>query len=179
GPSGGRLDWEAEKRRILAALESDGQPCDRPQRVERAKIEDVLHTTERIIAEKDRRIAELTQRLAELGGDGPCDADRQTVIERLLDADALVQQERQRLAQLQEEWRDKLRQGEIDLSLQRAKLARERAELEERIRLAECAIAGGPVTSTPADRQKRSSHGRWLARLGLTEADRDDGKQDY
>ena len=94
-----------------------------------------------------------------------------------MDGDSAVQQERERLKELQEQWQEKLRQAEIDLSLQRAKLARDRAELDERIRLAESALAGGPVASGPADRQKRSAHGRWLARLGLTDADRDGGKQ--
>ncbi len=141
------------------------------------QIEDVLQSSERALAEKDRQIEELTRQLGQPAGDGPLEADRQAVIDRLLGGDGAVQQERERLKELQQEWQAKLRQAEIDLSLQRAKLARNRADLEERIRLAECALAGGPAGAGPADRQKRPAHGRWLARLGLTDADREGGKQ--
>ncbi|MCE5269289.1 MAG: hypothetical protein LLG00_15535 [Planctomycetaceae bacterium] len=174
---GGRLDWEAEKRRILAALESDFDPRDPQQQTERLRIEDVLQSTEQALADKDRQIADLKRQVAQLSG-GQSHAERQAAVERLLDSDAVIQEERKRLNGLEQQWQEKLRQAEIDLSLQRAKLARDRAELEERIRLAECALAGGPATTASGDRQKRGAPGRWLARLGLTEADRDDGNQD-
>jgi len=44
------LDWEAEKRRILDTLETDFDQSDHQQQVERLKIEDVLKTTEKVIA---------------------------------------------------------------------------------------------------------------------------------
>lgn len=171
---GAPLDWEAEKRRILAALEAGYDPRDPQQETERVRIEEVIETTEQALAEKDRQIEQLTKRLAELD-DHAANGHQQASDEQLLNADTLIQQERQRLKELQEQWQEKLRLAEIEVSLQRAKVARDRAELEERIRLAECAIVG-PV-GTPAERQKRP-RGRWLARLGLTEADRDDGTQD-
>jgi hypothetical protein len=176
---GGCLDWETEKRRVLASLESDFDRHDPQQQAERLRIEDVFQSTERALAEKDLQIEELKRKLRQTGGDDELEADRQAATERLLDGDCVVQQERERLRELQEQGREKLRAAEIDMSLQRAKLARDRAELEERIRLAECALVGGPVTPGSADRQKRSAHGRWLARLGLTAEDRDDGKQGW
>ncbi len=176
---GGRLDWEAEKRRVMAALESDFDRHEPQQQAERLRIEDVLQSTERALAEKDRQIEELTRRLGQPGGDDGVGADRQAEIGRLLDADSAVQQERERLKELQEQGREKLRQAEIDLSLQRAKFARDRAELDERIRLAESEPVGGPVAPGPADRQNHPAHGRWLARLGLTDEDRESGKQGY
>jgi hypothetical protein len=172
-PLGGHLDWEAEKRRVLAALESDFDPHDPEQQAQRLRIEDMLQSTERTIAAKDRQIDELKRQLSQPAGDGPPGAGGQAALDRLLDGDSLVQQERERLKQLQDECQQKLRQAEIDLSLQRGKLARDRADLEERIRLADCALAGGPVAPSPAERQKRPARGRWLDRLGLTEEDRE------
>jgi chromosome segregation ATPase len=166
---GGRLDWEAEKRRVLAALESDLDPNDPQQQAERLRIEKVLQTTEQALADKDRQIEELEHRLGDNARGRDADS---AAIEGVLDGDAVVQQERERLRELQEQWREKLSQAEIELSVQRAKLARDRAELDERLRFAEATLPQVPTASDPADRQKRSAPGRWLARLGLTEDDR-------
>ncbi|MHC4181588.1 MAG: hypothetical protein ACYSWU_29185, partial [Planctomycetota bacterium] len=47
GPAtGGALDWEAEKQRILAALESDSDEEDEQAAAERMKIEDVIRETD-------------------------------------------------------------------------------------------------------------------------------------
>jgi hypothetical protein len=169
--AGGRLDWEAEKKRILASLESDFDQHDAEQTGQRLKIEDVLHKTEQVIAEKDRQIDELKRQLEARGSaaataiSAAAAADRQAV-----DSDALVQEERQRLQQLQEECRAKLRQAEVEISLERAKLARQRAELDEQRNAA--AAGGTPPAATP-DRTERPASGRWLARLGLSENDRE------
>ena len=55
----------------------------------------------------------------------------------MLDQDAIILEERQRLQQMQDECHDKLRQGEIELAMERARLARRDAEIEEKIRNAE------------------------------------------
>ncbi|MBU4397743.1 MAG: hypothetical protein KKE86_00265, partial [Planctomycetes bacterium] len=120
----GILDWEAEKRRILDALETDFDQSDRQQRVERLKIEDVLQTTGKVIAEKDREIEELRRRLEEQDGDAKIETERSAAIDRVIDGDAVIRRERERLEQLQEQWREKLRQAEVELSVERAKLAR-------------------------------------------------------
>ncbi len=76
---------------------------------------------------------------------------------------------------MQEQWRDKVRQAEVELALERAKIARQRAELEEQIRARGGRRAGGAAAAaTDMDRlAERSAGGRWLARLGLTDADRE------
>jgi hypothetical protein len=169
---GGGLDWEAEKRRILAALESDFNENDSDQRVERLKIEDVLRTTEKIIAQRDCEIRELQQRLEDASCGVRMAAGGAAAIEHASEVDAAVREERERLKQLQDELQEKLRQAEIDLSVERAKLARQRAELEERTRSAVTAPPQTPAAATAADDAEPPAHGRWLARLGLTEADR-------
>ena len=164
----GILDWEAEKRRILDTLETDFDQSDRQQQAERLKIEDVLQTTEKVIAEKDREIEELRRRLEEQDGDAKIETERSAATDRVIDGDAVIRRERERLEQLQEQWREKLRQAEVELSVERAKLARQHAELEDR------AKAGAAETSpetNAAEKVEQPACGRWLARLGLTEAD--------
>ena len=88
----------------------------------------------------------------------------------LVDCDELVQQERENLRRMQEEWREKLRRAEIEISVERAKIARERVELEEKLRSLEAARANDPPPSADAlgaDKGKSRSRGRWLTRLGL------------
>jgi chromosome segregation ATPase len=171
--SSGRLDWEAEKRRTLTALEADFDEHDAPQYGQRLEIEDVLHTTEQVIAAKDRQIRDLEQRLEEQRGNIGAGAPDTAAINQAIDSDAVVQKERERLKELQEESRDKLRQAEIELSLERAKLARQRAELEERFNARESDL---PKLPTAAGAERPASR-RWLTRLGLTEADKEPGRR--
>jgi len=168
---GGNLDWEAEKRRILAALESDFDQSDPAQRAERLKIEDVLQATERAIAENNRETRDLRRRLQQQDRGANAEAERSAAIDQAIDDEAAIQKERERLVQLQEQWREKLSQAEVELSLERAKLARQRAELEQR--------GHSPETNeaAAAEQVDRPTRGRWLARLGLTEADRVRRKQ--
>ncbi len=96
----------------------------------------------------------------------------------MLDADTLVQEERQRLLAMQTEWQDKLRQAEVEISVHRAKIARERTELEEKLRLLEkekaelAALAAEQASGSPRspDDPKKPAR-RWLERLGLKEKD--------
>jgi hypothetical protein len=167
------FDWESEKRRILAALESDFDPSDPATRSERLKIENVLRSTEIALEGKDREIEHWKSRCEEsdrAAGAAPNLAQNA----QLLDADAIVQEERQRLRQLQSDMQEKLRLAEIELSMERARLARQRAELEEQMRPAESASAAESPAATAG--QQRPARGRWLAKLGLTEADREHGR---
>jgi len=165
---GGNLDWEAEKHRILAALDSDFDQSDPAQRAERLRIEEVLQATERAIAEKNRETHQLQRRLQQQDRDAKVETERPAAIDRAIDDDAVIRKERERLEQLQEQWREKLCQAEVDLSMERAKLARQRAELDER---------GHSPETNEAKAVEQPARGRWLARLGLTEADRVRRKQ--
>jgi len=178
--SGGRLDWEAEKERLLAALESDFADANDDRQAERLKIKGVVRTTDQMIAEKDREIADLKQLLDERNrklGAPPAIA---AAVSEEVDKDAVLCRERAALQQLQDDWREKLRQAEIELSLERAKIARQHAELNEKRRELEKQIADLPAAASPssgaANLSTKPPRGQWLARLGLTEEHVERGK---
>ena len=80
-------------------------------------------------------------------------------IEQTLQNDIIIQQERERLRQLEEQVQSRMCRAEIEISLERAKLARERAEIEERLRSAGL-DAAKPAGEPNAPEQP--AHGRWL-----------------
>jgi chromosome segregation ATPase len=165
--SPGVLNWEAEKQRILAALEADFEEDNEEDRGEKLKIQEVIRRTDRLVAEKNREIGELRQLLESQASNIGTMAVGAAALGQILDADAVIQEERKNLARLQEECRDKLCQAEIEISLERAKIARERAQLDEKLR----ALEQQGVNSATAGEKKepaKPTRGRWLARLGLT-----------
>ncbi len=170
------MDWEAQKRRLLAALEANENDGDDSEedRAERVKMRDVIAKTDAVIAAKDQEIAELKQLLdAQSDNIGSMAVGAQAIAE-LLNQDEVVAAERERLQQMQKEWEEKLRQAEIEMSVQRAKIARERAEIEERQRqLQEQQAEQGGDDALPSDgsKGKKPQRGRWLTRLGLKEQD--------
>ncbi len=83
----------------------------------------------------------------------------------MLESDDIVQQERERLTQLEAEMNDKLRQAEIDISRERAKLARDRVEIDELRRQLE--IERSRPLSDRRSAGRKTPGGNWLARLGL------------
>jgi hypothetical protein len=170
------LDWETQKRRMLAALESELDENDSEQRAERLKIEDVLRATEQVIAQKDEQIRELKRQLEESGSVNNL-LQAASAVEQVIQSDSAIQEERERLRQLEEKLQGQLRQAEIEISLERAKLARERAEMDEKLRRT------GAEAPKPADGEsapaapEQPTRGRWMSRLGLTDADRERGKR--
>jgi hypothetical protein len=174
GPSQGEisqsLTWEERKVALLHQLEAETraeEPCD-PRKV--LEIEKILDETSREIARRDEELMGLRALLAQqsISQDGL--AIGAAAIADVVEADAIIVAERLRLKELQAEWEQKHRQAEIEISLERAKIARERLELQERIQDIETkqSHTQGDSTAgmgTTADRAK--SRGRWLARLGL------------
>jgi hypothetical protein len=160
---GGVLDWETEKRRILAALEASEELHEPEAGAERLQIQEIVAQTQRLLAEKDRHIEELRKAAENPAGGVAASAAR----EEILDQDAVVREERENLRRLQDEWREKLRQAEVDLSVQRAKLARQEAEINEKLRRLQ--PSGGPGENSPeAPRTpEKPPRGRWLNLLGL------------
>jgi hypothetical protein len=162
---GGGNDWESQKRRLMAALEAESGQIEPARAAERLKIEEALRTTEDVVAEKDHEIAELKQLLEQQSSHLGSVAVGAAAVAEVLNQDEIIVQERENLQSLQSEWRDKLRQAEIDISLERAKLARERSELEERLRgIEQSTRQQDTAAKTPAEKPPRS---RWLTRLGL------------
>ncbi|MCR4415517.1 MAG: hypothetical protein NUV77_24160, partial [Thermoguttaceae bacterium] len=163
GTSAGGLDWEAEKRRILAALESDGGEPTPEDQARRVEIEEVIRRTEAALSVKDRELAELRQLLEDQSKSLGSVAVGAAALGEMLDNDAIVREERENLRKLQEEWREKLRQAEVEISVERAKIARERAQLEERLR----ALPENAEKPPAPDKPEKPARGRWLSRLGL------------
>jgi hypothetical protein len=166
---GGKLDWEAQKQRLLASLEADSEDDDDQRRDERLKMREVIDRTDAAIAAKDREIEDLRQLLSSQTANIGEVAVGASAVADVLSSDEIVKTERERLQQLQQEWEEKLRQAEIDLSVQRARLARERAEIEERQRLLQEQQAGHATGGTDTSMAAKPQRGRWLARLGLKE----------
>ncbi len=165
GDAGG-MDWESQKRRMLASLEGEGdEDIDEVREKERASIENTIEMTDAVVAEKDREIEELKVQLAEAATAKvePKD-DGQEKLDELLDADEVIAEHRKRISQLERDMQDKLRTAELELSVERAKLARHKAELEEmrndiESQRAAFGSGAGGVAGTPRR--------RWLSKLGL------------
>lgn len=164
--SGGGLDWEAQKQRLLASLEADTDE-DEEAVAERTNIEGTIRITDQIVAQKDQEIVELKRLLDERHEPA---TSASTAAAELLDRDEVIRQEREKLAQAQAEWREKIGQAEIDISVERAKIARERAVLEEKVRQFESEQERLAANQESADPSK-PTRGRWLARLGLKDLD--------
>ncbi len=165
---GGGLNWEAQKQKLLASLEADSDDDD--AREERVSIEGTIQITDRIVAQKDREIADLREQLDLLSTGGGANA---AAVNELLNSDEIIRQEREKLAALQQEWRQKIGEAEIEISVQRAKLARERAELDEKIRQLQLDQDSRPPGTPGEDTVEmlKPARGKWLARLGLKDLD--------
>jgi len=160
------LDWEAQKQRMLASLEADDIDEDDEDAVaERQSIEGTIHITDQIVNQKDAEIDKLKRQLEE--STGGAEASDPKAIAELLDSDEIIRQEREKLVQAQAEWRKKIGQAEIEISLERAKIGRERTVLEEKERLYQADQSSRSNSDTPDAPPEKPPRGRWLSRLGL------------
>lgn len=169
------MSWEERKAAILAQLQrEDGHDVPTPS--ERLSMERLVDRTDREIARRDEEIAELRQLLEQQsatieqtrGGDAV--AVGAAAFAQLFDSDEIIREEREKLKTIQLEWKEKLRRAEIELSVERAKLTRERRELEQKqadleeqlhhFRKQQPAAAETTAASAPPKR-------RWLSQLGL------------
>jgi len=163
-PAGG-FDWEAQKRRLMLQLDADFDESNPEEASDKLTVEGTIRITDSVIADKDREIKELQQLLENQSSSIGDVAVGAAAIAGFLDQDELISQERESLKRLQDEWREKLRQAEIDISVERARLGRERTELQ------------GQLQSMDQQRQQDESdgeqlddkqpRGRWRRRLGL------------
>lgn len=165
----GDMGWEAQKQRILDSLAEDFSDIDDPVvRRERATIEGTVRITDDVVAKKDDEIAMLKEEIANLksgAADHPeGEASHDAKVDRIVDADEVVQQHRQKLAQLEKEMEEKLRTAELELSVERAKIARKQVELNDwRAELESMQQTRGTDDGGSSGTPKR----RWLAKLGL------------
>ena len=168
------LSWEQRKEALLQQLEAETHseaPCD-PRKV--LEIEKIVEQTDAEIHRRDQEIADLKTLIEQqsIAHDGM--AIGVAAVAEMIESDAMIVSERLRLKELREEWEQKQRQAEIEMSMERAKLARERLELQDKIRAFD---DSNKDNASQSDEDKKASksgtsgtsgtRGRWLARLGL------------
>lgn len=160
--------WEERKQAWLRQLEeeADEGTTDTKKKLE---IQEILDRTTQEVERRDREIADLKSLLEQQAVAANGMAVGAAAVAQIIEADELIVEERQRLKQLQEEWEQKQRQGEIEMSLERAKLARERLELQEKLRSLEAMQPMIQEPTEPGDspQSSRRPRGNWLSRLGL------------
>ena len=167
------LNWEDQKRKLLDSLGSAFNEDDEEDAKERAKIQDVIKKTERVLAQKETEINELKQLLENQSENIGSVAVGAAAIGDILNRDEIICEERKNLKQLQEELREKLRAAEIDISVERARIARDRVELEEKMRLLAQQKSGANADEkSAADARQKPVRGRWLSRLGLSDLEK-------
>ncbi len=159
------LTWEQRKEALLQQLEAETHaetPCD-PRKV--LEIEKIIEQTQSEIERRDQEIADLKTLIEQqsIAHDGM--SIGVAAIAEMIESDSLIVSERLRLKELRDEWEQKQRQAEIEMSMERAKLARERLELQEKTRSYD--DDNPPQTPEEINATKASKRGRWLARLGL------------
>jgi chromosome segregation ATPase len=173
------MSWEQRKAAILEQLRRE-EAGESISNQESESLRKMIEKTESEIVRRDNEIEELrgllerqSASLGTVGGDGEPVAIGAAGIAQLFDTDELIREERERLKEIEQDWKEKLRQAEIELSLERAKIARGRRELEQKQNEIEERLAhmqrdeqqgsGGKEAPTTGPRR------RWLRQLGLGE----------
>jgi len=165
------MDWESQKRRLLAALESECDMKDPKSRSDRLTVEGAIRITDGVVQEKEREIAELKQMLEHQSRNVGEVSIGAAALAGMLDQDDLIREHRDQAETLKKQWEEKLRAAEIEISIERAKLGRERNEIAEKQAELESQLKGKsadaelPIVNTHD--AKKTGSGRWLARLGL------------
>lgn len=191
--SGDALSWEDRKQLILQQLEADTfdaddfvesitqeltldeandqTPCSPQELFE--ELVSRLQSSESELAQRKAEISELQMLLdqqSETREGGV--AIGAAAIAQMVDSDELVMQERERLQVLQDQWEEKFRQSEIEASLERAKLSRERQQLAKKTEQLEEELEHLRREERQSfDPAESGTSRRWLAKLGLSDAD--------
>lgn len=170
------MSWEQRKAAILEQLQRE-ESGGGLAAGESSSIRQMLSKTESEITRRDEEIAELRELLEQQSSTihatnaGDEVAIGAAGIAMMFDTDALIQEERDRLKEIQAEWEEKLRQAEVELSLERAKLARGRRELEQKQSDLEDRLKQ-LERDCPAELRQDSDktpRRRWFKQLGLSD----------
>ena len=135
-------------------MESEAQGEDAIEEGARLKLEEIIQTTDRLVADKGREVAELQSLLASQSGNLGAMAVGAAAVGQLIDQDSVVQQQRETLQRLQDQLMEKLRQAEIE-NLARAGAV---GPAERRTRREASRYGAAPT------RRERRRSGRRLAR---------------
>lgn len=168
------LNWAQQKANMLASLETDLDGSDQQSVDDRLTVEGAVRITDEVVAVKEREIEQLQRQLVELRAQRTTASAQDACVAAILDNDAVIAAERERLRKLQESVLDKQRTAEVELAMERATIARQLAEMEDRLHAMESDLAhqqGSSVASDNSAPVSRSLRGRWLARPGLKDGD--------
>ncbi len=166
------LDWEAQKKRLLNSLDGGDSPAlDDTQRFE---LEEKIRACDKVVAAKDRQIQQLQEEQERRKAAAvPPEQTPAPESSPEIDADEMVKEELGRLEQLQSSLRETMREAEVEISLERAKLAREKVAVEEKLAdmelIIEKRISELQAKNGGTIRGKTTS--RWRTRLGLDNDD--------
>ncbi|KAA1259553.1 hypothetical protein LF1_20870 [Rubripirellula obstinata] len=187
------LSWEERKQLILQQLETDTFDADEfvesiaeeinATETMAAELQSPKELLDELVSRLQRSESELAERKIEIG-ELRMLLDQQSetreggvaigaaAIAQMVDSDELVMQERERLQTLQDQWEEKFRQSEIEASLERAKLSRERQQLAKKTEQLEEELEHLRREEKQSfDPAESGTSRRWLAKLGLSDAD--------
>lgn len=166
------LDWEAQKKRLLNSLDGGDSPAlDDTQRFE---LEEKIRACDKVVAAKDRQIQQIQDEQERRKAVAvPPEQTPAPESSPEIDADEMVKEELGRLEQLQSSLREKMREAEVEISLERAKLAREKVAVEEKLADMELIIEKriSELQAKNGGTIRGKSTSRWRTRLGLDNDD--------
>ncbi|MEL6106079.1 MAG: hypothetical protein AAFU85_08585 [Planctomycetota bacterium] len=172
------LTWEQRRQQILDEMENDSFDAEsflstlqessaipvEPESDEPETGVDAVQYVVDLNSELER-LNELIRQYEDSPNECASAADLDGSLADAIEADDVIQQEREKLRQLQTEWEERFRETEIEISLERAKLSRERREVES---------INEQLVSEVEELRRQLSHGdaskagtRWMAKLGL------------
>lgn len=160
--------WEEQKRALLNSLENESNSETAMQQPE-AMLES-LRQSEELVKQKDATIKQLEALLKEYeeGTNSELHDAEKEAQRKLIDESEVIAIEKERLCELEQQWREKIGEAEIELSKERARLSRERAALDEKLRDFEQNDHQTPENQDSeqpqADQPKKR---KWMERLGL------------
>ncbi len=157
------MSWDDRKKLLMIELdgETNGNESQDHGVSDPDALAHLIQSSQIEIERRDREIEELKKLLASQSNTISAGVSMEAERSKVLDADEIIQQERGRLRTIQAELDDKLRKAEIDLSLERARLARDRQLVEERQQALKNQTAEAD-SNTPGVKKRN-----WLASLGL------------
>ena len=183
--AGNALSWEERKQLILEQMEQDSFSADEfvsslQEEKQQLAQQDPAGLLDELRSEMDSHANELLRRDQEIKelrhlldeqsgtlGDGT--AIGAAAVAEAIDADELIMQERERLQQLKHEWEGKFRKSEIEMSLERAQLSRERQELATRQIDLELQLEQVRQEAKHVAPNGSQPTRKWLAKLGLSD----------
>ncbi len=162
------LTWEERKFALLEQLEAECEISNRDRRDELLEVQNIIDETSGLLQHKDTEIKSLKALLEQQSISTDSLAIGATAVGEIVERDELILAERHKLRSLREQWEEKQRQFEIEMSLERAKLARDRFELQgEQHGGSTRQYSSGIDPTRYLSTEESNGHSRWLAHLGL------------